>query len=1543
MRNQSLDAICGKASLDELIGHCTELDAFRRRSENLYERVRALFFLYAIHRFHLPDKLLAATRNTQHEARGLIPFHGYGHLLNRRFEEAINEFLAVQKAEGPSDGISSALAAAYQRLGFQTLADQVRRSVRSVRGNQWMFRMGHPADHPLRIQPELLQKAADGTYPILRERTPVRMDLSHSGWSDIFFLGMDFPEGARVLNVSIDLGVRGRDQEPRPPVEAYLRVIEEPILRLTSVDLVCTADINNLAEVFDFARDYLGLLKAAVIAAGIVPPGIEGSGQNLSDLLARVAGPGRGLEIVSNVHNIPKGSRLAVSTTLLASLVSVCMRATGQAKSLTGQLAEEERRLVLARALLGEWLSGSGGGWQDSGGLWPGMKLITGVLAGEGDPEFGISRGRLMPAHRIFDHRDASPETRRQLQESLVLVHGGMAQNVGPILEMVTEKYLLRCEAEWKSRLEMMGILDDIIASLRAGDVEQIGALTTRNFFSPIQTIIPWANNYFTETLIGRVRAEFADKFWGFWMLGGMSGGGMGFIFAPGQKTAAQARLQELMSQTKRELQTALPFAMAPVVYDFAINERGTWCDLLTGRDAFLPQDYYALHVPSWLRAEQQALSPLRRVELDKFGAACRTHPELGGMVQLLFDHLLPRLKTDGGTQQSLAELLEQSGFDRAQHEQIREDLKNGRIGLAQNRLPVNADIKDVQPEDVIDLTGVLNTGCGSSGAAVPAVTHGSGAAVPAVTHGSGAGVSAVTHGSGAAVSAVTHGSGAAVSAVTHGSGAGVSAVTHSSGAAVSAVTHGSGAAVSAVTVPATVPVADSMSVGTEPAAGTAAGTVAGGTPAPLAGEGATPAPLPFAPFDKNRPAAIKHRRLPHWEQEGVTYFVTFRLGDSLPESVLQEQLRERDEWLRLHGRGLTPERKQEMQLFFREKLEGELDQGHGACVFKDARVADIVESALRHFDGQRYWLGSYVIMPSHVHALVRPIMEHKLSAILHSWKSFTSHEVNKVFQRTGQLWQDESFDRVVRDEHELAKYSRYIAENPVRARLKSGSFRLGCGSAGRTDSASGAAVAAAAVPAGVSPAASSNRTAVHSSATETGAGTVTGGTPAPLTLNVAALRERGIAALRDGELAIITLAAGVGSRWTQGAGVVKALHPFCKLAGEHRTFIETHLAKSRRIGRLAGQPLPHVVTTSYLTHAAIEEFLKWQNNYGYPGPLLLSPGRAIGLRLIPMVRDLRFMWEEMPQQVLDEQQQKVRDSLRHALMNWARSMGEGGDYTDNLPGQCLHPVGHWFEIPNLLRNGVLARLLDERPQLKHLMLHNIDTVGADADPAMFGLHLAQGSCLTFEVIARRIDDRGGGLARVNGQVRLVEGLAMPREEDEFILSYYNSNTCWIDIDKLLAVFGLTREDILRAGACSSGAGVPPAKFPTAVAAGGGVPSPARPAAETVAGTGTAETAAPLTSADETITAALRALAARVPTYITIKDVKKRWGHGQEDIFPVAQFEKLWVDMTALPEIKTSFAVVPRLRGQQLKDQAQLDGWLRDGSAAYVETLCEWK
>src|SRR5205085_5466372 len=106
-----------------------------------------------------------------------------------------------------------------------------------------------------------------------------------------------------------------------------------------------------------------------------------------------------------------------VSTNLLASLISVCMRATDQIHALTGTLQEEDRRLIAARAILGEWLGGSGGGWQDSGGVWPGLKLITGVDAASGDPEFGISRGRLLPSHRLLSGNGIPANLPEKLQQ----------------------------------------------------------------------------------------------------------------------------------------------------------------------------------------------------------------------------------------------------------------------------------------------------------------------------------------------------------------------------------------------------------------------------------------------------------------------------------------------------------------------------------------------------------------------------------------------------------------------------------------------------------------------------------------------------------------------------------------------------------------------------------------------------------------------------------------------------------------------------------------------------------------------------------------------------------------------------------------------------------------------------------------------------------------------------------------------------------------------------------------------------------------------
>jgi hypothetical protein len=355
-----------------------------------------------------------------------------------------------------------------------------------------------------------------------------------------------------------------------------------------------------------------------------------------------------------------------------------------------------------------------------------------------------------------------------------------------------------------------------------------------------------------------------------------------------------------------------------------------------------------------------------------------------------------------------------------------------------------------------------------------------------------------------------------------------------------------------------------------------------------------------------------------------------------------------------------------------------------------------------------------------------------------------------------------------------------------------------------------------------------------------------------------------------------------------RGAGVVKSLHPFSKFGGKHRNFIDLHLAKNKKTTKQYKSTLQHVFTTSYLTHQPIKEYINKNKSVS----VYLSPGQFIGLRLYPTERDLRFYWEELAQQVLDEQAQKMRESLHNALINWAKTNGEGEDYTDNLPQQCIHPVGHWFEVPNLLINGTLHQMLKSNPNLKYLMLHNIDTLGANADPVILGNHITRGNAVSVEVISRWFDDRGGGLANVDGKPRLVEGLSLPNEKIEFELSYYNSNTFWITIDPLLESFKLTRNDL---------------------------------------------------GDTEKVKKCVLQLAQQMPTYITLKEVKKRWGKGQEDIYPVTQFEKLWGDMTALPDLNSGYFYVSRKRGQQLKEVSQLDGWLRDGSADYIDKLCDWE
>jgi len=198
-----------------------------------------------------------------------------------------------------------------------------------------------------------------------------------------------------------------------------------------------------------------------------------------------------------------------------------------------------------------------------------------------------------------------------------------------------------------------------------------------------------------------------------------------------------------------------------------------------------------------------------------------------------------------------------------------------------------------------------------------------------------------------------------------------------------------------------------------------------------------------FRALDEHGELLRSRRNLPHWEQAGATYFVTFRLADAVPASLASEWRDELQNWRRFHPEPLDDEGKKEYRRRFLQVREDWLDQGHGSCLLREPKTAMIVAKALRHFDSQRYYLDAFVVMPNHVHALVQPLPGHSLKDILRSWKSYSARQINKTLGRSGSVWMEESFDQIVRDWTALVKCRDYIARNPEKAHLRTGEFVL--------------------------------------------------------------------------------------------------------------------------------------------------------------------------------------------------------------------------------------------------------------------------------------------------------------------------------------------------------------------------------------------------------------------------------------------------------------------------------------------------------------------
>lgn len=208
-----------------------------------------------------------------------------------------------------------------------------------------------------------------------------------------------------------------------------------------------------------------------------------------------------------------------------------------------------------------------------------------------------------------------------------------------------------------------------------------------------------------------------------------------------------------------------------------------------------------------------------------------------------------------------------------------------------------------------------------------------------------------------------------------------------------------------------------------------------------------------FRFFNPEVPVTVTRGHLPHWDQEDATYFITWRTADSIPKALWEEWQIARATWLRGHGIDTTesdwrrkletlgePQRREFARTFSR-RLESELDAGHGECVLRDSKLAGIVADSLLHFDGDRYAMGDFVIMPNHVHLLVGGLARDAMLKQVKSWKKWAALEINKYLGRRGRLWQDESFDHLVRSEAAFEKFRNYIAENPVRAKLRQGEY----------------------------------------------------------------------------------------------------------------------------------------------------------------------------------------------------------------------------------------------------------------------------------------------------------------------------------------------------------------------------------------------------------------------------------------------------------------------------------------------------------------------
>jgi len=200
--------------------------------------------------------------------------------------------------------------------------------------------------------------------------------------------------------------------------------------------------------------------------------------------------------------------------------------------------------------------------------------------------------------------------------------------------------------------------------------------------------------------------------------------------------------------------------------------------------------------------------------------------------------------------------------------------------------------------------------------------------------------------------------------------------------------------------------------------------------------------------FDRQSDYTVIERKLPHWVQPGVVCFITWRTDDSIPAAVLEDWRNERRMWLRQHQinpiasdwrrqlQELDATVQTEFYQHFSQRWHDELDACHGACVLRDPANAANIANSLHHFDGDRYELTDFIVMPNHVHLLAAFPAEDSMLAQCESWKHYTAHEINRRLGTSGRFWQQDGFDHLVRSVEQFEHFRRYIARNGINAKL---------------------------------------------------------------------------------------------------------------------------------------------------------------------------------------------------------------------------------------------------------------------------------------------------------------------------------------------------------------------------------------------------------------------------------------------------------------------------------------------------------------------------